>query len=1057
MELAGDERAQSIQIGAVLLFAVLIIAFSSYQAFVIPQQNQEVEFNHNQQVQQQLQDLRNAIVSDNSRGVRSVTVELGTQYPSRLIGRNPNSPSGRLRTADTADESVDLTLSNARASGDVGDFWDGTPQRYNTGTLVYEPNYNLYTSAPTTRYANSILYNNFPSAQLPVSGQTIVQGREINLVALNGSLSRTASSSTSVDVEPVSRSSRTISITDDGNPVTVYLLTRLSAEEFRTVLGEELDTGGTDPSAYISGVSVAGTNGPYNNLSVQFEQGVYYELRLSKVGVGTQVRPEPDVYITVVDRGDSTVARGEETEIVLEVRDAYNNPVQNVTVEASDNSSSPGSFEATDNQRTTNEEGRVTFVYQTDASTATTPHQLNFTSDEAITRDDSVTPDQSGFQANGPKNVTRTVTVKSEGASMGNLPSGSLAFSTARAQDDGDGDGNIIPGGVEIEFQNTYSQEITITDIGLRPADNSIDAIADQASGTNPTDTEYYIQSSAGSTYVDFEEFESGFSSTPDGVGLPRETDLDIDGRENDGNAQVAAGGTATAYIYEFYRRSAGSSTNVDMGGKPLRVTMRYTVDNMVYEETYSVSPTGTSGRFSNVRATGMVPNGNQEQTLSFTPGSDLSDGTTVTINLDEPQQTSPVQVDYGSASIASVSSGSATWLQQANSGQTRIEYTAPSGGVTAGSTVSIRLSSVNAGDLSDQINPYTVDFTRDDTGESLSDDFSVARGSGSPGLNSLSVDSLRPNTGSQTQQISFSPASGTTLPDGETVYIDLSDAQGSDDVQYGSASVSVANGGGSVQFVEQTSDDVVLRYTSNGATDADTLTVELTSVSTGSGANSPYTVGLSRSDEDTASATFIGTNSPSAIQFSNFQGFTADADNDEFTIDQVQIQDNDGDDDLDRVEYVVTDSSGTEVASETVNNIGPSQYQPGSVTISASSVPAGDTYTVTATTYDTDGNFDSRSLSDTVNSYVINSVSPTDGGGNSIDVTVDITTTDGGADILVESLKNGNVQGSTTAAVSGTQPQTVSVGGGNQADEVRVTLRDSSDNVESQTTVPYN
>ena len=37
-----DERGQAIQIGAVLLFGLLIISFASYQAFVVPNQNKQI-------------------------------------------------------------------------------------------------------------------------------------------------------------------------------------------------------------------------------------------------------------------------------------------------------------------------------------------------------------------------------------------------------------------------------------------------------------------------------------------------------------------------------------------------------------------------------------------------------------------------------------------------------------------------------------------------------------------------------------------------------------------------------------------------------------------------------------------------------------------------------------------------------------------------------------------------------------------------------------------------------------------------------------------------------
>jgi len=56
--LGDDERGQAIQIGAVILFSFVVIGFSLYQATVVPDQNSEVEFNHNQNVQQDMLSYR---------------------------------------------------------------------------------------------------------------------------------------------------------------------------------------------------------------------------------------------------------------------------------------------------------------------------------------------------------------------------------------------------------------------------------------------------------------------------------------------------------------------------------------------------------------------------------------------------------------------------------------------------------------------------------------------------------------------------------------------------------------------------------------------------------------------------------------------------------------------------------------------------------------------------------------------------------------------------------------------------------------------------------------
>ncbi|MFB6183148.1 MAG: PA14 domain-containing protein [Haloarculaceae archaeon] len=214
--LDGDTRGQSIQIGAILLFAVVVVSFSIYQAFVVPQQNEGVEFNHQNVVQQQFEKLRNDIVSaPTGRASSAVSLKLGVHYPSRTVAVNPEAPTGTLRTSRTTDGSVALAIDNANASGETGDFWNGSTRRYDTGFLAYEPNYNEFRNAPTTVYDNTVVYNDHRTANLTESGQRLVRGRTISLVALNGSLSTTKTGPMTVDPEYVSSSDRSVSVTSD--------------------------------------------------------------------------------------------------------------------------------------------------------------------------------------------------------------------------------------------------------------------------------------------------------------------------------------------------------------------------------------------------------------------------------------------------------------------------------------------------------------------------------------------------------------------------------------------------------------------------------------------------------------------------------------------------------------------------------------------------------------------------------------------------------------------------------------------------------------------------
>ncbi|WP_324757681.1 Ig-like domain-containing protein [Haloarcula montana] len=414
MEFLGEERAQSVQVGAVLLFGILIIAFSTYQAFVVPDQNREVEFNHNQEVQQQLQDLRNSIVSvPGTSSTEAVSVQLGTRYPSRLLALNPGPSSGTLRTDGTETDDINVTIDNASASGETGDYWTGTqPRRYNTGTVVYSPNYNLY-DAPDTFYENSVAFNQFRTGNITLSEQTVVNGRSISLVALNGTLSRSSSGSTTVDVRPVSHSERTITVTNDSatTNVSVSFLTRIPESTWETeLLAEEIDStpGSGDDDRYVADVSSTDGPGPYRQLTITFERGVDYQLQLAKAGVGVGATDTSAAYMTNISGNGAQVTRGESTELVLEVRDSYNNPVRGTAVSASVRGTNNGVIEPV--QPVSDSDGRVRFRYQSFPANDTGTHRINVS---YVGLDDT-------FDAETPENVSMSVEVKSGNSNPSN-------------------------------------------------------------------------------------------------------------------------------------------------------------------------------------------------------------------------------------------------------------------------------------------------------------------------------------------------------------------------------------------------------------------------------------------------------------------------------------------------------------------------------------------------------------------------------------------------------------------------------------------------------------
>jgi len=356
MSLRGDDRGVVIQVGAVLLFAFVILAITMYQVQVVPEQNEEIEFKHNEEVQDQLLEVRSAVLTTaGGGGGRSVAVTLGTNYPSRTIFLNPSPPYGKLRTVGTTNESVAIRIANARATTpETADFWNGTDRSFSTGALFYEPSYHRYDNAPTTVYENTVLANHVNDVTLLETNQSIVDNRTLMLVTLNGSLQESGVDTVSVDMEALSVSTETIRIENDSaSPVTLRIPTSLPKKKWQKLLRSEFTTNDGPierPLGYTEGGDTI------NWLTIRLVPDTY-TLKLAKVGIGsdTEKPPTSSHYITTQDRNKS-IQTGGTVSLTVKVRDRYNNPIagEPVTIE------SP----ATPKSAETGPDGTVSFTYE---------------------------------------------------------------------------------------------------------------------------------------------------------------------------------------------------------------------------------------------------------------------------------------------------------------------------------------------------------------------------------------------------------------------------------------------------------------------------------------------------------------------------------------------------------------------------------------------------------------------------------------------------------------------------------------------------------------------
>lgn len=355
-----DDRAVSEVVGFILIFSILVISFSVYQGLMVPGQNREVEFDHNQQVQREMQDLRNAILTAAGTGTGpSVSIKLGASYPQRTFASNLGVSAGSIRTSSTGDG---ISISNVSALDEETRDYFGesttTLGPFESKSIVYDPTYSFYTNAPETVYENSVVYNRFDTGEnLSVTDQTLIDGRRVFLIAINGSLSEASDGTVSINPEAVSTASTKVAVEDANGPITIMIPTDLSASNWSTILEDEMDPTGTNSDKYVQSVTNAGPN----HVTLTLEQGSVYELRVAKIGIGTSISDMGPKYVTEVQGDNTSVVEGGSQKLAVEVRNRFNNPTSNVTVEASISGS--GQIQGS-NQVITDSEGSAEFLYE---------------------------------------------------------------------------------------------------------------------------------------------------------------------------------------------------------------------------------------------------------------------------------------------------------------------------------------------------------------------------------------------------------------------------------------------------------------------------------------------------------------------------------------------------------------------------------------------------------------------------------------------------------------------------------------------------------------------
>lgn len=333
-----DERGVSEILGAILVFALFVAVLVLLQANAVPAENAQIEFEHSQRAQGDIQTLDSNVDRTAAFGTTgSVGIEAGVRYPTRLLLFNPGPVTGTLRTTDGGA----VALGNLEAvDPETRQYLQPGVDPFPTRTLSYRASYNVYDDAPTTRLQTGVLFNRFPSGGTTVLDEgDLVTGRRISLVTLAGNLSTTRSGTVTLSTIPLSAPTQRVPVRGaNGNPITIDVPTNLSERTWRQdLLAAEYDPA-ADPGndRYVQSVdcqSGAPETEPCDGLMrITLEPGVTYELAMAKVGVANDGETPGPYYVTPLTGTNTVIESGDADELVVQVRDRYNNPVSGVEV-----------------------------------------------------------------------------------------------------------------------------------------------------------------------------------------------------------------------------------------------------------------------------------------------------------------------------------------------------------------------------------------------------------------------------------------------------------------------------------------------------------------------------------------------------------------------------------------------------------------------------------------------------------------------------------------------------------------------------------------------------
>lgn len=362
--LRQSSRGAAEVVGGIMLFGLVMVAIMTIQVLAVPEWNAEEEFLHSARVQDDLITLdERAVYAATSGSSQRVNVETTVSYPARYVFLSPGPVTGSMAAATSSD----ITLENVLALDGSSEYLNGSVKVYGSESLSYTPTYTYLTDDGTTIYEGSVLYTVHETGYEQVLRQNLISGNQVHIMVVEADV-HSMTTETPVDIVPLSVATKAAPVTGvAGNPINITLPTQLSEAAWERVLEDEMATNG----GYVLDITYTdpAPGSDIGFVTITLDPAVTYDLRISKVGFNTPHETQVPAYLAVVEGENGHIPESASSVVVVEARDAFNNPVPGAPVTVSNNGTTPlggtvdvqGVTGATTVR--TDADGRATFVY----------------------------------------------------------------------------------------------------------------------------------------------------------------------------------------------------------------------------------------------------------------------------------------------------------------------------------------------------------------------------------------------------------------------------------------------------------------------------------------------------------------------------------------------------------------------------------------------------------------------------------------------------------------------------------------------------------------------